>query len=223
MRNVLLTAVVMWTVTAAEAPALADQQPATTISVSATGYADSTPDIAKLTLGVHVQDSSATSVVSSLTTTAQAVRAALHSVGIADADIKIANESINQQPEQGPAAAPASYMGYVGFYVRTTADQVGAVIDAAVAAGANQTYGIVFDSSQRDALYRQALAQALESARAQAEALAKAAHLTITGIQSISTGPGAASPYSMSMPPMTAGPPIQGSIYAVVNVVFKVK
>ena len=53
-------------------------------------------------------------------------------------------------------------------------DQLPTLLDAAVAAGANQTYGISFQSSQSDAAYDQALAEAAKNAVRKAGMLAAA-------------------------------------------------
>jgi uncharacterized protein YggE len=53
------------------------------------------------------------------------------------------------------------------------------VIDAAVAAGANQVYGPSLSRSDQDDLYRQALRTAYADARAKAQVLAAAAGLSV--------------------------------------------
>ena len=57
----------------------------------------------------------------------------------------------------------------------TSLSGAGALIDAAVAAGANQVYGPSLSRSDADALYRDALAKAVDDARERAAILAKAA------------------------------------------------
>ena len=69
--------------------------------------------------------------------------------------------------------------------------QAGAVIDAAVEAGANQVYGPSLSVDDQAALYRQALKAAMVNARAQrAETLAGAAGRTLGKVTSISEGGG---------------------------------
>jgi uncharacterized protein YggE len=58
-------------------------------------------------------------------------------------------------------------------------DQVGSVIDAALAKGANQIAGIQFSVSNMAEVRRTALGEAVRSARADAEVLAKAAGGTL--------------------------------------------
>ncbi len=52
-------------------------------------------------------------------------------------------------------------------------DQVGALIDAAVAAGANHVGGLQFSFAKQDELLRTALEKAGADARAQAESVAR--------------------------------------------------
>ncbi len=67
----------------------------------------------------------------------------------------------------------------------TTLDGAGALIDAAVAAGANTIYGPTLSRSDADALYRQALAKAVDDAKARADVLAKAAGRALGGVTAI--------------------------------------
>ena len=67
----------------------------------------------------------------------------------------------------------------------TTLDDAGALIDAAVAAGANTVYGPSLSRSDADALYRQALAKAVDDAKARAEILAKAAGRSLGRVTAI--------------------------------------
>ena len=55
----------------------------------------------------------------------------------------------------------------------------GAVIDAAVRAGATGVEGVEFSTSKRDELYRQALGDAFKDAKAKAQRLAQEAGVTL--------------------------------------------
>lgn len=67
-------------------------------------------------------------------------------------------------------------------------DQVGEVLQACVAAGATNSDGIQYYSSEYDAKYAEALAAAVEDARAKAEVLAQAAGVNLGGVFSITEG-----------------------------------
>ena len=57
--------------------------------------------------------------------------------------------------------------------------QIGAVLDAAMSAGANTTYGISFSSTQENEAYQKALTRAVEDAAQKAQVLAAAAGKTL--------------------------------------------
>lgn len=56
---------------------------------------------------------------------------------------------------------------------------IGAVLDAAMEAGANTTYGISFSSTQANEAYQKALKRAVEDAMQKAQVLSEAAHVTL--------------------------------------------
>ena len=67
-------------------------------------------------------------------------------------------------------------------------DQVGEVLQACVAAGANNTDGIQYYSSEYDAKYTEVLAAAVEAARAKAEVLANASGTKLGTVYSVTEG-----------------------------------
>ena len=72
------------------------------------------------------------------------------------------------------------------------ADAAGTVVDTAVGNGASEVQGVTFTLSDetRVELREQALEHAMSAARADAETVASSANLSITGVQSASTGGG---------------------------------
>ena len=79
----------------------------------------------------------------------------------------------------------------------TSLDGAGALIDAAVAAGANTIYGPSLSRSDADALYRQALSKAVDDAKGRAELLAKAAGRSLGRVTAIAeSGSAAPVPYA---------------------------
>jgi uncharacterized protein YggE len=68
--------------------------------------------------------------------------------------------------------------------------KAGALLDGAINAGANESYGLSYDTTQRERLYNQALGKAVRSARQQAQIIAQAAGVSLGGLQSISIGGG---------------------------------
>lgn len=91
-------------------------------------------------------------------------------------------------------------------------ERVGAVIDSAVQSGATSVSSLRFDIKERDALEREALTKAVDSARARADAAAKGAGRSIERIVKIEDGGLAEAPpprpYMMAMRSMgEAAPP----------------
>lgn len=215
------------------------------ISVSASGSVKYAPDIAHVTFGVRAQSPTASGAAAEVNTRAQAVVKQLRGMGIADADMKTSGYSLDYQPPDigdastsGPLAGEVhrpismgSYVASESIDVTVSVAKAGEALDGAVKAGANQTYGLSYDTSQRDRLYRQALAAALTSARSQAVALAAAAGVQLGNVIAISTG-GSAGPMPlpmagrMMMMTNAPSPPVLGGtdmIDAMVNVVYAIR
>ena len=238
MRHRIVVAAAIAALVLSMRPALA-AEPGPSISVSGTGSIQYSPDIAHISLGVRGESTSAASAARSVNTRAQAVIDALRKLGIADSDIATSNYSIEYQsppqPDGGPVPMSAIRRPSSGTYVATEAIDVktsllkaGAVLDTAVSAGANETYGLTFDTSERQALYRRALARAVADARAQAEILAQAAGVHIAGVQSLTAGGGGPVPVERGVMMATVGPapPVMGgtgTIDASVSVVYKIR
>ena len=214
------------------------------MSVAGSGSVKFAPDIARLSLGVRAESPSAAAAAKSVNGRAQAVIDAMRKLGIADSGITTSNYTIDYQPPQDaapdqvqsqamsvaprPAPPHGTYVATEEIDVQTSVAKAGSVLDASVAAGSNQTYGISFDTSERSTLYREALGRAVADARAQAEVLAKAAGVSIVGIQSISAGGSEVQPLRGVAMMAAAAPnaPVMGgtgTVDASVDVVFKIK
>ena len=72
--------------------------------------------------------------------------------------------------------------------------RAGAVIDAAVSAGANQVYGPSLSSGDQTEQYRQALETAVANARTTAQVLAAAANVSLGRVTAIVESGGAPQP-----------------------------
>jgi len=156
-----------------------------TIQVTGTGTASGSPDIAVIQLGVQLFETDLGAAVTNANETMDAVMAALQAQGIAPEDIRTSNFSIYQesgmpQPLGAEGAAENRYVvnNVVEVRVRDL-DQISAVIQAALDAGANNVYGLTFGLDDPAALEAEARTQAVEDARARAEALAGAFGLAV--------------------------------------------
>jgi uncharacterized protein YggE len=115
------------------------------------------------------------------------VIAALKQAGIAEKDLQ--TQDVSVMPRQNETGQINGYFAdnSVQALVRKLAG-AGAVVDAAVAAGANQSSGPSFDQSRHDAIYRSALRAAVADARTKAEALAAESNASLGRVTRIVEG-----------------------------------
>jgi uncharacterized protein YggE len=150
----------------------------TGISVSGTGEAFGTPDIALLTLGVQAQAANVADARQTAATTAQAIIDSLKKNGVADKDIQTTQFSISPQYDFR-SNGTQTIRGYqvtntLSVKIRKI-DTTSKVIDDATAAGGNNTLvqGISFTIDDPTKLQEAARTDALKEAQAKAEQLAK--------------------------------------------------
>ncbi|HEY7025834.1 MAG TPA: SIMPL domain-containing protein [Candidatus Limnocylindrales bacterium] len=158
------------------------------ITVSGTGKVTVKPDLADVNLGVTTQANTAKAARDEAATKMNAILAALKNLGIADEDIQTSNISIN--PVYDYNSSSPNITGYqvtnqVDVHVRDIT-KVADVIDDSVAAGATNVNYVSFDVADRTSAENQARTAAVNDAKSHADALATAAGVTITGVQSIS-------------------------------------
>jgi len=162
--------------------------PATTersVTVSGTAIIRSAPDEAIVGLGVQTQANTAQGALSQNAEKMVSVLQAVEAQGVTRADI--ATSSVSLYPTYGQSGTEIT--GYqaanqVDVTVRNM-DKVGAVIDAAVGAGANFTNGVTFQVSDQNRGVNDALTAAVENARSKAEALAAAGGARLGQVLSI--------------------------------------
>jgi uncharacterized protein len=178
----------MLTGSARSARAADSTTPEHTISVSGSGKVTVKPDVADVSLGVQIQRDTAKSARDDAAQTMNSVIAALKNLGIADEDIQ--TSTIDISPVYDYNSSSPHITGYqvtnvVSVHVRDIT-KVADVIDDSVAAGATTVNGVTFDLADRTTAENQARDAAVKDARSHADALAAAAGVTITGVQSIS-------------------------------------
>jgi uncharacterized protein YggE len=156
------------------------------ITVVGTGSVSITPDRAGFTFGTISQASTAAGALSASAHGVARIVDALHKAGVARADIQTSEVSLSPHTdENGTAVVGYTATDSVAATIRKIAD-AGDVVDAAVAAGANQVYGPNLLVSDQDAAYRKALEEAVAEARTKAESLARTAGLPLGHITAIS-------------------------------------
>lgn len=161
-----------------------------TLSVTGTGQASLTPDIAYIYLGVHTEKPTASEAMNENNAQTQQMIAALTKFGIAEKDIRTTNFSIwptdKYDPQTGTPTGEKVYSVDNTVYV-TVRDlkKLGDLLDTVVAAGANTVNSIQFDVADKEAAIKNARAEAVKDAAAQAQELAGAAGVKLGDVQSI--------------------------------------
>lgn len=182
------------------------------LSLTAEGRSRRTPDLALFTAGVVTQGRTASEALSENNRRMQEVTAALKRAGVAERDIQTASLSINPRysnPERDamvraretrepyvppPAPAAPQIVGYdarnsVQVRLRRVGD-MGRVIDALAAAGANEVYGPNFTVDEPRGALDEARAAAVAEARQRADLYARAAGMRVVRILSITEAGG---------------------------------
>jgi uncharacterized protein len=211
------------------APALAESDMARTITVTGTGTVEAAPDMATLMIGVTTQGATAAEALAANTSATEAVIARLTASGIAGRDMQTSNLSINPNWTGYDSSTP-TISGYVAsnmLTVRVRAlDTTGAVLDAAVADGANTLNGLTFGLADPEPAYNEARKEAVADARAKAELLAEAAGVTLGKVLSIADGGAMTDPAPMYREAVSAAPvPVVGGelgLVANLSIVYEI-
>jgi uncharacterized protein YggE len=158
-----------------------------TLSVTGTGIVTVKPDTADVTVGVTTQRDTAAAAAGDAANVMDAVIKAIKALGIEDKDIQTSSLSLNgvyDYSNNTPRLTGYQAVNQVTVTVRDIS-KTGAVIDAATGAGATDVNSIVFRLDDQVAAEAAAREQAVLSARAKADTIAKAAGVEITGVISI--------------------------------------
>jgi uncharacterized protein len=163
------------------------------ITVTGTGSVEQAPDKADFSFGVETQGSTADEALERNNAAVQKVIDALKGAGVAQADIQTQQVSVSPRyGNDGTTVTGYAATNSVDATIRELS-KAGAVVDAAVKAGANQVYGPTLSIADKTELYSAALEKAVADARSKAETLAGAAGVSLGRIVNIVEG-GAAGP-----------------------------
>jgi uncharacterized protein YggE len=178
------------------------------LTVTAEGEVQGAPDLANINLGVVTEGQTAQAAVQAHPQRMNALMASLRRASVADRDVQTANLSVNPHSVYGEGVAPriTSYQASNNVNVRVRAlNNLGRIMDAAVAAGGNTVNGVSFAFADPEPRLDQARTQAMQKARARADLYARAAGMSVNRIVSISEGGGMAPPMPvMAMARMAA-------------------
>jgi uncharacterized protein YggE len=148
------------------------------IVATGSGEATVTPDRATIFVGVQTRAATVGPAAAENARRQRAIIDALRALGLGSDQIATLNYSVSPEMQYAPNQTPK----VTGYVVRNTVranvrkiEDVGKVIDAALAKGANEISSLQFTSSKADSVRRVAMAEAVANARADAEAIARAA------------------------------------------------
>jgi uncharacterized protein len=187
MKNISKVVCLMLVATSAtlRAQAIASQVAPQVARIITTGEAQIrvTPDRATVMIGVQNRATTAAIASADNAKRQKAILDTLKAMGLGPDQLATQNYSVNPEMQYEPSTGRGRVIGYtVSNVLRVElrrVDQVGTVIDAALAKGANQINSIQFSSSNAAEARRSAMADAVRDAKADAEVLAKAAGGTL--------------------------------------------
>lgn len=148
------------------------------ITASGQGTIEATPDEGQVMLGVETRDSDATKASQQNAAKATKIIDAIKKLGIKESDIQTINLSVTPEYDYTSTTGSPKVTGYVAsntVEIKTKeTSKLPAIVDAGLAAGANQLQGATFsfsDETQKK-LEEQAREKAIADARQKAEKIA---------------------------------------------------
>ena len=159
------------------------------VTVTGEGKVVTVPDNAVIRLGVSSQAKTARAASDANAKEMTIVLAAIKESGVADRDIQ--TTSLSLQPQYDPKQTGTAHL--IGFQVSNQVTvkirdvgRLSAVLDRAIAAGANEMSGIEFVVSEQAKLLDKARIEAIADARRKAELYASAAGMKVGRVMAIS-------------------------------------
>ena len=168
---------------AADTPA----SPAKTVTVTGSGRVTTVPDRASFDFTVDTQAATAQAALAKNASAAATMIAAIKNAGVSDADLQTGQVALSPRMND----AGTDVLGYTASNTVSAAialAKAGALVDAAVGAGATGVSGPMLTRSDSDALYAKALQSAVANATDKAKTLATAAGLSLGAVQTMVEG-----------------------------------
>ncbi len=166
----------------------APNDPVPQIVVTGRGEVKVSPDRASIQVSVQTRAATAAAAAAENANKQQAVLSALRALGLTNDQLSTVGYNVYPEQRYDQGKEPM----IIGYNVTNTIlvdvrklTQVGPVIDAALAHGANSISSLQFYASNTEAARRSAIAVAIEKARADADAAARAARGTLGSLLEI--------------------------------------
>ena len=194
------------------------------ITVTAVGSIKAVPDRAELSFGVTTDGATAKDASRANAARMTKLIDALKAAGVRATDIGTQNVSVSRRHSPTGEQLPG-YTAENSVSLKVASNRAGAIVDLAVENGATNASGPSFDVSDREALYLDALREAVREARKKAEAIAGAGGVSVGDVTRVVEGGGADPPVYLEAAARTQATPIepgQEEIQATVTVTFAV-
>ncbi len=219
MRRIALAAVLLLALAAVAgvarpegAHAVDGQTSADSIMVTGSGSVAAVPSSAVLSFGVDTRAATAKAAVSANAREMRQVIAAVKSAGGKD----VGTQTLSLSQVYGQNSEPNGFGASNVVVATIDVDHAGALIDAAVEAGANQVNGPSLSVADQGVLYRKALTAAMADARKSAETLAAAAGRSLGKVTAVAeSGGNEPTPMYAKAQASDAGTPVEAGVQQV--------
>ena len=176
---------------AAAGMATAAEAPLRLVSVTGSGEVKAQPDMAYVTLGVEARRPTLAEARTEVNATVERLLALTRELKIEPKFVDSTRLQVQPDYRWDEKSSSQILLGYVVSRQVDVElhdlDRLGTLLERSVSAGVNQVGGARLDSSRRKELERAALTQAVDDARLNADALARAAGARLGPVQSLST------------------------------------
>ena len=187
-----VAAVLVWFVSAAWGQGAMDNPASPSIRVTGEASVTIKPDQAQIDIGVVTEAKNAQAATTENAERAEAVLGDLRKVLWPGADIKTTSYSLTpvyHYPKEGGTPTITGFSATNVIQIKTNElTQVGKIIDTAAQSSANRIQGLQFTLKDEQAVYTQAMREAVAKARAKAEAIASTLRLKIVRVLRVEEG-----------------------------------
>jgi uncharacterized protein len=191
VRTPWLAVLMVASMLAAAGMATAAEAPLRLVSVTGSGEVKAQPDMAYVTLGVEARRPTLAEARAEVNATVERILALTRELKIEPKFVDSTRLQVQPDYRWDEKESRQVLLGYVVSRQVDVElhdlDRLGTLLEKSVSAGANQVGGARLDSSRRKELERAALTQAVDDARLNADALARAAGARLGPVQSLST------------------------------------
>jgi len=191
VRTPWLAVLMVASILASAGVATAADVPLRLVSVTGSGEVKAQPDMAYVTLGVEARRPTLAEARAEVNATVERLLALTRELRIEPKFVDSTRLQVQPDYRWDEKSSSQVLLGYVVSRQVDVElhdlDRLGTLLERSVSAGVNQVGGVRLDSSRRKELERAALTQAVDDARLNADALARAAGAKLGTVQSLST------------------------------------